>query len=91
MHGSAGRSPHAGLVRRILTSGGTTKQFITRFRREGAGEWVCLQPAELRLPQGRIQVTPGTRFTLGTKFMNVEIAALLDEQYDKGRDPGSTQ
>ena len=45
--------------------------------------WVCLQPAELQLPQGRVQVTPGTRFTLGTKFMNVEIAALLDEQYDK--------
>ena len=66
-----------------LTQGSITEQFIKRFRREGAGMWICLQPAELELPQGRVQVTPGTRFTLGTKFMNVEIAALLDEQYDK--------
>ena len=42
---------------------------------------MCLQPAELLLPQGRIQVNPGTRFTRGTRFMNVEIAALLSEAY----------
>ena len=43
---------------------------------------MCIAPAELQLPQGRIQITPGSTFTRGTKFMNVELAALLDEQWD---------
>jgi hypothetical protein len=58
-------------------------EFIKHFRREGEGIWVCVAPATLSLPQGRIQVTVGTRFTRGTKFMNVEIAALLEEQRAK--------
>ncbi len=50
--------------------------------RERQGVWSCVEPTELNLPEGRIQVTPGTRFTRGTKFMNVEIAKLLDDWYD---------
>ncbi|HZQ71929.1 MAG TPA: hypothetical protein VFB08_03360 [Burkholderiales bacterium] len=50
--------------------------------RERQGVWSCVEPTELDLPEGRIQVTPGTRFTRGTKFMNVEIAKLLDDWYD---------
>jgi hypothetical protein len=57
--------------------------FIKRFRREGVGVWICIEPAELLLPEGRIQITPGTRFTRGTTFMNVELARLLDEQYER--------
>lgn len=45
--------------------------------------WVCVAPATLHLPQGRVQVAPGTRFTLGTTFMNVELAAMLEEQYQR--------
>ena len=56
-------------------------QFIKHFRREGAGVWVCVSPATLHLPEGRIQVAEGTRFTLGTMFMNLEIAAMLEAQY----------
>jgi hypothetical protein len=63
--------------------------FIKRFRREGAGVWICIEPAELLLPQGRIQITPGTRFTRGTMFMNVELARLLDEQYERHLPSGS--
>lgn len=57
--------------------------FIKRFRREGAGVWICVEPAELQLPQGRIQIAPGTRFTRGAMFMNVEVARLLDEHYER--------
>jgi hypothetical protein len=56
-------------------------EFIKQFRREAPGVWVCVQPATLNLPEGRIQVAPGTRFTTGTRFMNVELARLLDEHY----------
>ena len=61
------------------------QNFITHFKRESNGAWTCLEPAELLLPGGRIQVTPGSRFLRGTTFMGIDLAALLDEQYDKGR------
>lgn len=30
-------------------------------------------------PQGRIQITPGSRFMRGTSFMGMELAKLLDD------------
>jgi hypothetical protein len=47
--------------------------------------WLCMEPATLDLPQGRVQAAPGTRFVIGTKFMNVDIARLLDEEYSRQR------
>jgi hypothetical protein len=64
------------------------ENFIRHFRREGAGQWVCMEAATLDLPQGRVQVAPGTRFTLGTRFMNVEVARLLDEEYRRSAAAG---
>lgn len=61
------------------------QQFIKHFRREGAGVWVCVEPATLELPQGRVQAAPGTRFIVGTKFMNVDVARLLDEEHSRQR------
>lgn len=63
--------------------GGRLQNFIKHFRRLGQGVWVCVEPATLELPQGRIQVTPGSQFTTGTRFMNVELARLLDDQYER--------
>jgi hypothetical protein len=62
-------------------------QFIKLFQRERAGVWVCVEPGELQLPQGRIQVAPGTRFTRGTMFMNIELAALLEAEYERQQRP----
>ena len=62
-------------------------KFIKHFRREEAGIWVCVSAATLQLPEGRIQVAEGTRFTLGTMFMNLEIAALLEAEYAKAQEP----
>ena len=61
--------------------------FIKHFRREGGGHWVCVEPATLDLPQGRVQVAPGTRLTIGTKFMNVDLARMLDEEYSRSQKP----
>jgi hypothetical protein len=49
------------------------------FRRDRDGAWVCVNPTELVLPSGRIQVAVGTRFTPGTRFMGVDIARLLED------------
>jgi hypothetical protein len=56
--------------------------FIRCFRRDSAGHWTCIKPCEIDLPGGRIQVAAGTRFTAGTRFMDVDIAKLLDEMYN---------
>ena len=56
-------------------------EFIKRFVREGEGVWLCVSSAEFDLPSGRIQVAVGTRFTRGTRYMGVDLAQLLDEQY----------
>ena len=66
----------------VFALGGVMERFIKCFRRDAYGVWLCIAPADLQLPQGRVQVTPGSVFTRGTKFMNVELAALLDEQWD---------
>ena len=62
---------------------GTMEHFIKHFRRESGGVWICVSPATLDRPQGRVQVTAGTRFTIGTKFMNVDLARMLDEEYSR--------
>ena len=70
------------------------KNFVKHFRREDAGIWVCVEAATLDLPQGRIQIAVGSRFTRGTTFMNVALAGMLDEEYERQNtgppDPTST-
>jgi hypothetical protein len=61
------------------------QNFIRHFIREGHGVWVCIEPATVDLPSGRIQVTPVSRFTRGTMFMGVELAKLLEEQHEKNQ------
>jgi hypothetical protein len=63
------------------------QDFIKHFVRDAFGAWRCIEPAELDLPQGRVQVTPGTVFTRGTKFMNVDLAEMLDKQYEMYQRP----
>jgi hypothetical protein len=61
------------------------QNFIRHFVRDSYGAWRCVEPAELDLPQGRVQVTPGAVFTKGTRFMNVDLAELLETQYQRDK------
>jgi hypothetical protein len=65
-------------------------RFMQQFRREGGGVWLCMAPATLDLPEGRVQVAPGTRFVIGTKFMNIDVARLLKEEYARQQPSPST-
>ena len=58
------------------------EHFIKAFK-PAHGGWVCVVPATLELPTGRVQVTRGQFFVPGEKFMNVDVASLLDQQYAK--------
>lgn len=59
--------------------------FIHCFVRESAGHWACIEACQIELPGGRVQVSAGTRFAAGTKFMDVDIAGLLDAEYKRAR------
>jgi hypothetical protein len=59
------------------------ERFIKHFRRESGGRWVCVEPASIDLPQGRVEVTPGTRLSIGQTYMNVDLARMLDEQHSR--------
>jgi hypothetical protein len=52
------------------------------FSRDRQGSWTCMKSATLELPTGHIEVAVGTRFTRGTSFMGVDLAALLDEEHE---------
>ena len=64
------------------------REFIKHFIREDQGSWRCVEPAELKVDGSRIQVAAGTRVTRGTSFMGVDLAALLDREYDAQRPHG---
>ena len=61
------------------------RDVIENFVREGPGAWTCIAAVSVDLPGGRIQVAPGTRVTRGTTFMGIELAKLLDDQYERDR------
>ena len=54
------------------------EQFVQAFRRNADGSWTCVAPATLEAAEGRIQVTPGSIFLPGTRFMNVDLAQWLE-------------
>ena len=56
--------------------------FIRHFRRDSDGSWICTSHATLATPKGRIQVTEGSRFYPGTKFMGFDLARWLEEHQD---------
>lgn len=54
------------------------RDFVRKFVRQPDGSWVCVEPAELSLPSGRIQVTIGTRLVTGRPFMGVDVVRILE-------------
>jgi hypothetical protein len=49
------------------------------FRHNADGSWSCVAPVTLEHPKGRIQVTPGSIFTRGGRFMGIDVAEWLDQ------------
>jgi hypothetical protein len=49
------------------------------FRQNADGSWSCVAPVTLDHPKGRVQVTPGTTFARGTRFMGIDVAEWLDQ------------
>jgi len=64
------------------------QNFIKNFNRDRTGAWTCISTAEFDGPNGRIQVSVGSRFVRGTNFMGFDLAEWLDEQHKKDRAQG---
>jgi hypothetical protein len=64
-------------LRRLL------KEFILSFRREAAGRWTCIAAAQIHLATGHIELAPGTHLVRGTRFMGIDLAEMLDRQYEQ--------
>jgi hypothetical protein len=56
---------------------------IKKFVRDGPGRWTCFEPCTLNTPVGRVQVPIGHTLMRGRKFMNFDVAAALDEEYER--------
>ena len=57
-------------------------EFVKDFCKAADGSWTCTSYATLTGPNGRIQVTQGSRFYPGTVFMGFDIASWLQEHLD---------
>jgi len=57
--------------------------FIQCFARERRGVWRCVRSCSFESPVGRIEVTMGTVITRGTRWMNYDLAAALDEECER--------
>ena len=68
---------------RLITRADEMNTFIKNFRRLERGLWECDTAGEFYLVSGRIQITRGSRFARGTTFMGIDLARLLDEEYEK--------
>ena len=54
--------------------------FAKHFCKNPDGSWTCISPATLHTPKGRIQVTAGSRFYPGTRFMGFDLAHWLNDE-----------
>jgi len=59
------------------------KQFIKCFVRQRRGVWKCVRACSFESPVGRIEVVEGTIVVRGTRFMKYDLAAELDEEYER--------
>jgi hypothetical protein len=61
------------------------RKLTEHFVRDLFGSWLCIEAVDLELPEGLVQVAPGTRLTRGTAFRGVDLVRVLDEQWETDR------
>ena len=62
------------------------RSFMKHFVRVGPGMWTCTRGGEYYGEQGRIQVILGTTVTRGTSLMGVDLAAILEQEFEAQSD-----
>ena len=60
------------------------RKFSIHFEREREGVFRCMSPATFLLPNGhKIEVAPDTVLSVGTSFMGVDLAEMLEEHHQR--------
>ena len=60
------------------------RKFSVHFERERDGVYRCMSPATFLLPNGhKIEIAPGTVLSVGTSFMGVDLAEMLEAHHKK--------
>ena len=68
------------------------RNFMRGFDREREGVWRCKAFTSLNLPNGqKIEIAPGTVLTRGSRFMGLDVAELLEEQWKQDTAPPKIQ
>ena len=53
------------------------------FERVGSGKWTCIKAIGFRIIRGRVDIAPGTTFVVGTNLTGLDMAFLLDKEYER--------
>jgi hypothetical protein len=61
------------------------------FARVASGKWTCINPIGFSTIRGRIDIALGTTFTVGTNFAGVDMAFLLDREYERQHTSGEAR
>ena len=61
----------------------TDVDLAEHFERAGPGKWTCIKQIGFNTQRGRIDIAPETTLTVGTNFMGVDMAFLLDGEYER--------
>jgi hypothetical protein len=56
----------------------TQAEFVSRFRRDPTGSWICTRPIKIDGPNGPLFITQGQSFSPGTLLLGVNLANELD-------------
>ena len=57
------------------------------FERIENGKWTCIKQIGFNTKRGRIDIGSGSTFTVGTNFMGVDLAFVLETQYQRRQYP----
>ena len=67
------------------------QDFARCFVRNGRDAWLCVASGEFAFPEGRVQVAPGLILAKGTKFMGVDLVALLEAEEARQQPPAARE
>jgi hypothetical protein len=59
------------------------------FERIENGKWTCIKQIGFNTKRGRIDIGPGSIFTIGTNFMGVDLAFVLETEYQRRQKPAN--
>ena len=55
------------------------------FERVASDEWTCIKAIGFTTTRGQVRIVPGTTFKAGTNITGIDMAFLLENEYERRR------